>query len=70
MNGSGSYIRIGAWVLIVGLVALSGWWVNLQGKVDARQDAHIEAKVDKVQYWRDQDRMFEQLDRIEGLVAE
>ncbi len=69
MNGNGgSYIRIGVWVLIVGWVALCGWWVDLQGKVDASQDTRIEAKVDKDQYWRDQDRMFKQLTRIEDAV--
>ncbi len=69
INGeSGSYIKVGAWALIIALVILAGWWIDLQGKVDARQDTQIEQKVDKVQYWRDQDRMFQQLDRIEKAV--
>ena len=69
LNGNGKYIKIGVWTLIGALVLLSGWWVDLQGKVDARQDIQIESKVDKVQYWRDQDRMFQQLDRIEKKVT-
>ncbi len=67
-NGQGSYIKIGAWTLALFLAGLGAWWVDLQGKVDASQDIQIESKVDKDQYWRDQDRMFLQLDRIEKAV--
>ncbi len=67
-NGSGSYIKVGAWALVLFLAGLGAWWVDLQGKVDASQDTRIEAKVDKDQYWRDQDRMFKQLTRIEDAV--
>jgi hypothetical protein len=67
MNGHRIKIGIGTILLIVsGVVA---WYVNTQAGIDKEQNVQIEGKVDKDQYWFDQNRIFEILKEIREAVG-
>lgn len=67
MNGHRIKIGIGTFLLIVsGVVA---WYVNTQAGIDKEQNVQIEKKVDKDQYWFDQNRIFEILKEIREAVG-
>ena len=61
-------VKIPTVLVLSGLLGVSIFFFKFQRSVDAEQDIRIEQKVDKNQFNRFEDRMFEQLDRIEGKI--
>ncbi len=50
-------------------LALIGWYADTQAGIDRAQNVQIEKKVDKDQYWFDQNRIFEILKEIREAVG-
>ena len=61
-------VKIPTVLVLSGLLGVSIFFFKFQRSVDAEQDIRIEQKVDTAQFNRFEDRMFEQLDRIEGKI--
>ena len=61
---NGNFIRISAITLLAFLLAAFVFFSDRQLNVDAAQNVQIEKKVDRLEYYRDMDQIFKQLDQI------
>ena len=54
--------------VFIASIAVITWYVDSQTNINEKQDIKIEKKVDKDQYWFDQNRIFEILKEIKEAV--